>query len=255
MKFRTSCFTSRSDFDEEQKKLRVGAEVLVATPGRLLDLLKRKQVIFDDLQTVILDEVDSLYLDQAQPLEPIGAACPPQTQFLFTSATLPAEMVAKIQQEFPTAINLSGPGLHRVAPHVTEVLIDCSGPFHQQKKSHEIVLRNKFAALDKALMDHSKVERTIIFCNTIEQCRNVENHLKREDRSGRLRTLHIYHSAIADEDRDKGLTEFSKILLKQPAVLICTDRASRGMDFNKAFVSSFHWHLFKLLDDNNQYAQ
>jgi ATP-dependent RNA helicase DDX18/HAS1 len=138
LKFRTSCFTSTSDFDEEQKRLRLGAELLVTTPGRLLDLLKRKQVQLSDLQTIVLDEVDSLYLDKQQPLEPIAAAVPTSTQFLFTSATLPAEMVEKICKEFPEAVQLAGPGLHRVAPQVSETIIDCSGPRTQTKNFDQV---------------------------------------------------------------------------------------------------------------------
>lgn len=249
LKFRTTCFTSLSDQDDEQRRLRLGSELLVATPGRLLELLKRKQLVLDQLQAIVLDEVDSLYLDSSMPLEPIGAACPSSCQFVFCSATLPPVMVQKISKEFPGAVSLAGPGLHRVAADITETLIDCSG-HKAQTRGIEVVTNNKLLALDKALQDHAEVERTIIFCNTIAQCRVVENHLKR---TSSPRKLYSHHSAIVDHEREANLAEFGRPLLKQPAVLICTDRASRGMDFDRAFVD--HVVLFDFPREPGEYIR
>lgn len=63
-------------------------------------------------------------------------------------------------------------------------------------------------------------DRTLIFCNTIDQCRRVENMLQREDRNARVRAVFAYHGAIDDETRDHNLSEFCRPLLKQPAVVI-----------------------------------
>jgi ATP-dependent RNA helicase DDX18/HAS1 len=112
---------------------------------------------------------------------------------------------------------LISPGLHRVAPNVEEVLIDCSGP-RMQTKSSDQVLENKKAALLKSLENfnnnNNACDRTIVFCNTIDQCRRVENILQREDRSGRTRTLLPYHGAIDAATRDNNIIEFSRPLLK-----------------------------------------
>lgn len=209
--------------------------MLVTTPGRLVELLRKKQVFFNDLQVIVLDEVDILFTDETFPLEPIGKECPKTTQFLFTSATLPGEVIQQITNEFPDLKTLSGPGLHRVAPTVEEVVIDCSGR-PEQERNADAVFENKREALIKVL-DQNTAERTIIFCNSIENCRKVENFLLREDRHQRLRDVYPYHSAIDDKARDLNLKLFSKNLLKKPAVLVCTDRASKGMDFNRAIVS------------------
>lgn len=237
MKFRTSCFTSLSDFDSEQKKLRLGTEVLVTTPGRLFELMKRNEILFNDLQVLVLDEVDVLFLDKSFPLQPIGSACPDSTQFLFTSATLPEEVIKQIQTEFPNVQTLYGPGLHRISPNIQETVIDCSG-HETQTRSSNLVLENKRQALLQAL-DNDDSERTLIFCNSIEQCRKVENILQREDRHSKLRDIYVYHSAIDGRKREENLFQFSKPLLKRPAILICTDRTSRGLDFNRAYVSEY----------------
>jgi ATP-dependent RNA helicase DDX18/HAS1 len=116
-----------------------------------------------------------------------------------------------------------------------EVLVDCSGA-HSQERSGDQVFDNKRSALLQLLSDVA-AERTVVFCNTIDQCRRVENALLRQDRDHRMRKVLPYHGAIDAANRDSNLVEFCRPLLEQPAVLISTDRASRGMDFNKAHVS------------------
>ncbi|RYG58912.1 DEAD/DEAH box helicase, partial [archaeon] len=211
----------------------MGAEVLIATPHRLLDLLRRDQVSLKAATSVILDEVDSLFLDESYPLKPIGEGVGEHTQFLFTSATLPPQLLKRLAEEFPGVEKICGAGLHRTSPHVTEVLIDCS---HHTDKSFEGGLKRKFDALRKVLAEHADTQRTLIFCNTVEQCRKVENFLKREDRSERMRGVLAYHSAVHAETRQENLKEFTKPLQRHPMVLICTDRTSRGMDFDASSV-------------------
>eukprot|EP01038_Epipyxis_sp_PR26KG_P005028 gene5028-7017_t len=251
LKFRTACFTSSSDIDSEQKKLRLGCEILVTTPGRLLALIDRKEVTLNNLQIAVLDEADILFMDQSFPLQPIGEACSTETQFVFTTATLPTIVIEQIKSEFPDVVSLIGPGLHRIAPNIEEILIDCSGP-RTQDRNLEKILDNKKAALLKSLQDVD-CDRTIIFCNTIDQCRRLENILQRSDRNERVRTVLSYHGAIDSETRDKNLAIFSRALLKQPAVLICTDRASRGMDFNNAHVD--HVILFDFPQEPSEYVR
>ena len=152
LKFRTACFTSTSDLDAEKKKLRLGTDVLVSTPGRLLQLLQKKELDLSALEVMILDEADILLMDESFPLQPIGQACTEHTQFLFTTATLPDVVVDQIKSEFPDVMSLRGPGLHRIAPNVDEVLIDCSGA-KTQDRSRDQILENKRSALMKVLDD------------------------------------------------------------------------------------------------------
>lgn len=248
--------------------------MLVSTPGRLLQLLQDQEVNLSQLKVMVLDEADVLLMDQSFPLQPIGQACntggtgvtgatsttnnkkvptnpvngatkndslretesptTSGTQFLFVTATLPDVVIKQITAEFPDVMTLSGPGLHRIAPSIEEVLVDCSGA-RDQARSSDQVQHNKRKALLHAL-ESFPAERTIVFCNTIDQCRRVENVLQREDRSGKGRSVYSYHGAIDAQTREDNMAAFSMVLLTQPAVLISTDRASRGMDFNKAHV-------------------
>ena len=75
LKFRTACFTSLCDLDGEKKKLRLGADVVISTPGRLLQLLKNEEINLSELRVMVLDEADVLLLDESFPLQPIGQAC------------------------------------------------------------------------------------------------------------------------------------------------------------------------------------
>ena len=115
-----------------------------------------------------------------------------------------------------------------------------TGPPNQER-NFETSFNNKKQQLIKILNEQtsSKNQRTIIFCNTISQCRNVENVLLRLDRSQRQRQVLIYHSAIDNKIRDENMMSFSKRLLQKPVVMVCTDRASRGMDFDAVPVSIY----------------
>lgn len=257
LKFRTACVTSASDMDSEQRRLRLGVELLVCTPGRLLALLQRDEVSLSSTHTVILDEADILFSDESFPLQPIGAACPLSTQFLFTTATLPEAVSRQITSEFPSAVLLSGPGLHRIAATVEETLVDCSGP-PTQKRTLEEAFENKRLALLKALEGQlsesgREADRTIVFCNTIEQCRRVENVLQRADRQSVRRRVFSYHAAIDANAREANFEEFCRPLQQTPVVLICTDRASRGMDFNRSPVD--HVILFDFPAEPSEYVR
>ena len=235
LKYRTACLTSIGDADSEQKKLRLGAEVVIATPGRLAAAMNKGEIFLNHVKSVVLDEADVLFMDQSFPLEPIGSSCPDTAQFIFVTATLPAIVTEQIMSEFPDVQLLSGPGLHRISPAVEEVLIDCSGSPAQEKNS-DTAFENKRLALLRSL-EQTVAERTIVFCNTISQCRKVENALQRADRQDRLRTVFPYHGAVDTEARANAMREFCRPLLKLPSILVCTDRASRGMDFDRAQVT------------------
>jgi ATP-dependent RNA helicase DDX18/HAS1 len=253
LKFRTSCITSSTvDIDSEQKKLRLGTEILISTPGRLLNLLDKNEVYFDDLQALILDEADVLFLDQSFPLPPIGSAAPTTSQFIFVTATLPDIVTEQITMEFPNVEYRLGPGLHRIAPTIDEVLVDCSGSSNQAKTPLN-AFENKRLALLRALEQTTDIERTIIFCNSIDQCRRVENVLQRADRNEKLRKIYPYHGAIDAKQREQNLKSFSRMLIDISVILVCTDRASRGMDFDNIHVE--HVILFDFPSEPSEYVR
>ena len=252
LKFRTSSLTSISDMDSEQKKLRLGADVVVATPGRLIAAMNKNEISLKQIQSIVFDEADVLFMDQSFPLQSIGTSCPDSSQFLFVTATLPNLVREQIVSEFPNVHFLSGPGLHRIAPTISEVLVDCSVNDNTGDKSMNKILENKKLALIQTI-ESQPSERTIIFCNTIDQCRKVENILQRLDRDSQVRSIYPYHGAIDGLARQENIVEFSRPLLKLPSILICTDRASRGIDFDRAQVD--HVILFDFPFDPSEYIR
>src|SRR5207237_7320221 len=91
--------------DPQEKKLRQGVDVVVATPGRLIDHLERQNVVFDDLEVLVLDEADRM-LDMgfAPQINRILSGVPPYRQTLLFSATMPPEVEALARKYLRTPI-------------------------------------------------------------------------------------------------------------------------------------------------------
>mmetsp|Transcript_18440 Transcript_18440/g.56346 ORF Transcript_18440/g.56346 Transcript_18440/m.56346 type:complete len:484 (-) Transcript_18440:262-1713(-) len=213
-------------------------DVVVATPGRALALLKENAgkppaLDLSRSPSIVLDEVDVLFLDDSFGLQPIGEAAAADSQFVFVTATLPTEVIKTVTREFPGVEVLKGPGLHRAAPGVRKVLLDCSLEGRGRGNSPgaiETALEKKLDGLRSAL-EARPLRRTMVFCNTLENCRRVENALLRSDRRQMKWRVLPYHSGLKPEAAQKSLQTFSAVNSLVPLVLVCTDRASRGMDF------------------------
>jgi len=154
-----------------------------------------------------------------------------------------------------------GPGLHKVNPGCDHVLVDCSlEDFYSipSEVRYQRVMREKLLALtwhlQYGVLSNSQEDRIVVFCNTIENCRFVENNLRKMDprdkRSGTRRwkvfVLHglrhkgIYNNLVSEFNGERvKATDFFK-----KRILVCTDRLSRGIDFSKqriSWVVLFDW--------------
>lgn len=271
-------------FQRQRQKV----DILVSTPGRLSTLLRTKKgslLDLSQLQSIVLDEVDILMQQESSgddntfgsQLRTIGEACGnhlSNVQFVFCTATLPQSIIDTIKREFPTVQQIKGPGLHRVSPNIKINLVDVSvgngkpttggGPSRTKGKTgNNSKGRNKIrskANLDEcfnlkaeqlleSLRKNSCCDRTLVFCNTVQSCRQVENMLSRNDRSSQLyRVCGSYHNAMTPQSRNANLEEFivrnnnnnnnneygstgNDAANNNNKILICTDRAARGVDF------------------------
>ncbi|CBJ31982.1 DEAD box helicase [Ectocarpus siliculosus] len=250
--FRSCCFTGGPGrtFKTQAKLLEEGVDVLVATPGRVATLLEAGVLNLEDCRAVILDEVDVLFMDETFQLAPIGTCAPEDTQFIFVTATLPQSVSDMLKEEFPGTKFLLGPGLHRVAPGVEEVLIDCSGPPGEPRNEETGLARKRDALLSQ--LERRMALRTLVFCNTIQGCRQVENMLSRASRGGQFETL-VYHSAIDPKQAASNMQQFMRSNALSPMVMVCTDRSSRGMDFDRAEVE--HVLLYDFPRDPIEYMR
>ena len=245
-------------------------DVLISTPGRLSTILRAKNSKLDlgHVASLVLDEVDFLLVDETfgPQLRTVGVAVSSGNenandneegddgdesqaaslstkknanggpQFIFVTATLPEDVLESITTEFSNIVQLRGPGLHRITPSVQQTLIDVSVPATSNRDARacfDIKVREMLSALRGR-----RCNKTLIFCNTVETCRNVENVLRRKDRKGRRSRVWAYHNALSPDVRNKNLQSFSRDDDgndgggSTESILVCTDRAARGIDFD-----------------------
>ncbi|XP_064994899.1 DEAD-box ATP-dependent RNA helicase 50 isoform X2 [Musa acuminata AAA Group] len=226
------------------------SDVLIATPGRYMYLLQEGFLQLTNLRCVVLDEVDILFRDDGfeHVLESFISSAPVSAQYLFVTATLPVDIYNKVVEIFPDSEVIMGPGMHRTSSGLEEVLVDCSGA-EGEEKNPDTAFQNKKSALLQLL--ELPVPKTIVFCNKIETCRMVENVLNRFDRKGSQIQVLPFHAAIAQEIRLSNMREFLNSRSKDSKFLICTDRASRGIDF----AGVDHVVLFDFPRDPSEYVR
>ncbi|TVU48674.1 hypothetical protein EJB05_08319 [Eragrostis curvula] len=226
-------------------------DVLIATPGRFLYLLQEGFVQLANLRCVVLDEVDILFGEEGfeQVLHQLITVAPMTTQYLFVTATLPLDIYNKVVETFPDCEVIMGPGVHRTSSRLEEILVDCSGDDNEEKNP-ETAFSNKKTALVK-IIEESPVRKTIIFCNKIETCRKVENVLRRLDRKASQIKVLPFHAALDQAQRITNIKEFLNKQTADSMFLVCTDRASRGIDF----ANVNHVVLFDYPRDPSEYVR
>eukprot|EP00262_Sarcandra_glabra_P003183 TRINITY_DN13721_c0_g1_i1.p1 TRINITY_DN13721_c0_g1~~TRINITY_DN13721_c0_g1_i1.p1 ORF type:complete len:726 (-),score=97.26 TRINITY_DN13721_c0_g1_i1:179-2356(-) len=242
----TGGFRQKTQLDSLQQNL----DVLIATPGRFVFLLQECFLQLTNLKCAVLDEVDILFGDEGfeKVLQRLINYAPVATQYLFATATLPVDIYNKVVGVFPDCEVIMGPGMHRTSSGLEEVLVDCSGD--GEEKTPDTAFQNKKSALLQ-LVEETPVHKTIVFCNKIETCRKVENVLKRFDRKGLHVQVLSFHAALAQEARLSNMKEFLCSQSKDSLFLVCTDRASRGIDF----ANVDHVVLFDFPRDPSEYVR
>ncbi|GIL45873.1 hypothetical protein Vafri_3002 [Volvox africanus] len=217
LRCRTAAFTGgqkddkarAASFRTQKELLSEGVDLLVATPGRLQQHLERGSLELTDCRMLVMDEVDVLLGDHADftsQIAPLRAAAPPSLRFVMVTATLPQHVFAELREVRPGLQTVFGPGLHRTAAGLVEELVDCSGGDEVTEESGR---KRKLEAL-KGLLERHRALRTIVFCNKIDACRDVENFLARADPQQRKYRVLPYHEAIRDDLRADAMAEFLK---------------------------------------------
>ncbi|CAN8260201.1 unnamed protein product [Cochlearia groenlandica] len=234
------------------ENLKQSVDVVIATPGRFMYLMKEGISGLSNLRCAILDEVDILFGDEEfeTALQSLISSSPVTAQYMFVTATLPLEIYNKLVEVFPDCEVVMGPRVHRVSNALEEILVDCSGDDNAEKSPETAFLNKKNALLQ--IVEKTPVAKTIIFCNKIETCRKVENIFKRFDR--KERQLHVlpFHAALEQESRLRNMEEFTSVHPEENSLfLVCTDRASRGIDFSGVD----HVVLFDFPRDPSEYVR
>lgn len=195
--------------DRQLKGLRKGAHIVVGTPGRLLDHLKRRSFDPRNIKTVILDEADRM-LDMGfqEEMEELLAALPQDRQTMFFSATM-NRRVSRLIDNFgkkPETIEIE-----RKSLTVDEIDQSC----------YEVRQRSKVEVLSR-LLDIDPPRLAVVFCNTKRLVDEVtEGLLARGYAADRL------HGDMTQQMRERVLARFRESTIE---VLIATDVAARGLD-------------------------
>ena len=190
--------------------IRRGAEILVATPGRLLDLMQQGHVRLDAVEALVLDEGDRM-LDMGfiQPIRRIVAAVPRKRQTMLFSATLPPDIVALASGM------LNNPATVSVTPTASTAEKVSQWVLHVQSNS-------KRGLLSEVLRDRA-MARVLVFTRTKHGANRVAEHLNR----GGVCTAEAIHGNKSQSARERALAGFKKGSVR---VLVATDIASRGID-------------------------
>ncbi|EZN28188.1 DEAD/DEAH box helicase [Streptococcus pyogenes] len=200
-----------SSIEKQIKALKSGAHIVVGTPGRLLDLIKRKALILDHVETLILDEADEmLNMGFLEDIEAIISRVPADRQTLLFSATMPAP-IKQIGVKFmkdPEHVQIKNKEL-------TNVNVD---QYYVRVKEQE-----KFDTMTR-LMDVNQPELSIVFGRTKRRVDEITRGLKL--RGFRAEGIH------GDLDQNKRLRVIRDFKNDQIDILVATDVAARGLDIS-----------------------
>lgn len=198
-----------SSIESQIRALRKGVQIIVATPGRLIDLINRGTVKLDDVHTVVLDEADEmLNMGFVDSINDILAHVPDDRKMLMFSATMPAE-VAKISKRF----------MHD--PEEIVVGTRNEGAKNVRHIYYMVNARDKYLAL-KRIADNNPNIYAIIFCRTRRDTQEIADKLISDGYNA-----DALHGDLSQQQRDIVMRKFRDRVI---TLLVATDVAARGLD-------------------------
>ncbi|MCH5215483.1 MAG: DEAD/DEAH box helicase [Muribaculaceae bacterium] len=198
-----------SSIEGQISALKKGVQIIVATPGRLIDLIKRKVVKLKDVHTVILDEADEmLNMGFLESIDEILASVPDDRKMLMFSATMPNE-IAKIAKKY----------MH--SPEEFVVGSRNEGAENVKHTYYLVAARDKYNVL-KRIVDYLPNIYGIIFCRTRRDTQEISEKLMQEGYNA-----DALHGDLSQSQRDAVMKKFRDRNLQ---LLVATDVAARGLD-------------------------
>ncbi|MES2469037.1 MAG: DEAD/DEAH box helicase [Verrucomicrobiota bacterium] len=198
-----------ASYERQFYELKRGPQVVIGTPGRVMDMMDRRALDLSRIKMVVLDECDRM-LDMGfrDDMEKILGAAPPGRQTVFFSATMPAP-IRELINRFSTNVE-----------HIRIAAKDVTVPTVEQV-FYEVPMRNKQDALMR-LIDMQSVRLGIVFCNTQRMVDELTDMLQ-----GRGYSADRLHGGITQAMRSRTIEKFRKSGFD---LLIATDVAGRGLD-------------------------
>lgn len=208
-KLSKALLTGGTSMNEQIKLLERGVDVLIATPGRLLDLFDRGQILLNDIKILVIDEADRM-LDMGfiPDIDKIISLVPFTRQTLLFSATMPPE-IKKLSEKFqsnPKEISVARPAT--TAKNVEQFLV------HTHPKDKDKILEQ--------IIRNEDVQNAFIFCNRKRDIDGLVRYLKAKGYDARG-----LHGDMAQKIRSETLEAFKN---NDFSLLVCSDVAARGLD-------------------------
>lgn len=213
----------------QKSKLKHGVQVLVATPGRLIDFIYSREIDLSHVETLILDEADEmLSLGFQEDLEFIMQCLIHEHQTLLFSATMPDQIrkIAKNYMKDPHEIVLAGDG---AGPSSIEHQFVYCRHYHREAE----LIR---------LIEQLQPKQGIIFCHSRHQCETVCQALKKI-----ISEVEYLHAGLGQDLRSSITNKFRNGRIR---FLVATDVAARGLDFSQVT----HVFIYQLSDDIDAYV-
>jgi DEAD/DEAH box helicase domain protein len=198
-----------ASIENQIKKLKSGVDIVVGTPGRVMDLMRKKVLKVNNLDYFVLDEADEmLNMGFLEDIELILKETNDEKKMLFFSATMP-KAIMDIAKKFMDDYKLLKVKKQELTTDLTEQIY------------YEVKQEDKFEALCRVL-DYTQDFYGIVFCRTKSEVDDVTNRLK-----ARNYDAECIHGDITQGLRQKALDLFKKKVL---TILVATDVAARGID-------------------------
>ena len=201
-----------ANIDAQIKGLKRGPQIVVGTPGRTLDLIKRKKLRIENIKWLVLDEADEmLTMGFKDDLDAILANTPETKQTLLFSATMPKEIV-NIAKKYMTDAEEISVGKRN------------TGNADVEHEYYMVHAKDRYIALKRLADIHPDIYG-IIFCRTRQETKDVSAKLSREGYNA-----DALHGDLSQAQRDHVMERFRN---KQLQLLVATDVAARGLDVNE----------------------
>ncbi len=198
-----------SSIESQIRALRKGVQIIVATPGRLIDLINRGVVKLQHVHTVVLDEADEmLNMGFVDSINDILSHVPEDRKMLMFSATMPAE-VARISKRFMNK------------PEEIVIGTRNEGAKNVRHIYYMVNARDKYLAL-KRIADNSPNIYAIVFCRTRRDTQEIADHLIADGYNA-----DALHGDLSQQQRDIVMKKFRDGVI---TLLVATDVAARGLD-------------------------